>query len=158
MNFSILSKNQKETQKIAKLLAKNLRGGEIFGLIGDLGSGKTTFVQGVAAGLGIKEKIKSPTFVVLKKYKISKHKTIKYLYHIDLYRISASLATVKNVDNLGFDLNEIAKKNSVVFIEWAEKIESLLPKNWIKIEFKYISKNKREIIISKPKCQSSNVK
>lgn len=147
MFFKIFSYDSQETKKIGKLLARNLRGGEVIGLIGNLGSGKTTFIQGVAAGLGIKEKIKSPTFVILKRYKIPKHKTIKYLYHIDLYRLSTFSATARNVDNLGFDLNEIAKKNSVVFIEWAEKIAAILPKNWIRIKFRYIDMNKREMTI-----------
>jgi tRNA threonylcarbamoyladenosine biosynthesis protein TsaE len=157
LGILFLSLNPQQTKKISKLLAQNLRGGEVFGLIGDLGGGKTTFVQGVAAGLGVKEKIKSPTFVILKKYKISKHKSIKHLYHIDLYRLFRFSPVGKNLDILGFDLKEIIKKDSVIFIEWAEKIAPILPKNWIKIEFKYIDKNRRKIVInSRVKTQISH--
>lgn len=134
----IISNSIEETAKIAKEIAKKLIGGEIFGLIGDLGSGKTTFVQSVARELGIKEKVKSPTFNILKKYLVFNHRKIKNFYHLDLYR----------TDSLDFvDLKEISTQDSVVFIEWAEKIEKQLPKNWKKIEFKYVEENKRKITI-----------
>lgn len=128
-----------ETEKITQKFAQKLVGGELFGLIGELGSGKTTFIQGVAKALGIKEKVKSPTFNILKKYSVLKHKRIRTFYHLDVYR----------VNSLDFvNLQEILTPDSVVFIEWAEKIEKQLPKNWRKIEFKYIDENKREIEIS----------
>lgn len=146
MRLSLLAQDPKETRKISKLLARDLLGGEVFGLIGDLGSGKTTFIAGAAQGLGIRQKIKSPTFVILKKYKTPRRKRIKYFCHLDLYRLPR--ITRKNMKILGFDLREIIKKDSVVFIEWAEKIASLLPEGWIKIKFKYISENKRGITIS----------
>lgn len=134
----IISNSIEETKKVAQEIAKKIIGGEIFGLIGDLGSGKTTFVQSVAKELGIKEKVKSPTFNILKKYLVVNHKKIKNFYHLDLYR----------TNSLDFvDLKEISTSDSVVFIEWAEKIETQLPKNWQKIEFKYVDENKREINI-----------
>ena len=73
-----------ETIKIARQFAKKLKGGEVIGLVGDLGAGKTVFVKGLALGLGIKEKITSPTFVILKKYDISKsnHSITKSLNHL----------------------------------------------------------------------------
>lgn len=95
--------------EIAKhILKKPLKKAFILALEGDLGSGKTTFTQGFAKGLGIKEKVLSPTFVLMKRYKKQKGN----LYHIDCYR-------VKDVEGLNFD--EIIKDpNNIVVIEWAE--------------------------------------
>ncbi|OGE12951.1 tRNA (adenosine(37)-N6)-threonylcarbamoyltransferase complex ATPase subunit type 1 TsaE, partial [Candidatus Curtissbacteria bacterium RIFOXYB2_FULL_41_10] len=74
--------SEKQTQKIAQNFAKNLKGGDTVALYGDLGSGKTVFVKGLAKGLGIKRRITSPTFVFVKSYKISKG----FFHHVDLYR------------------------------------------------------------------------
>lgn len=127
-----------ETQKVAADFAKELKGGETLALYGELGSGKTTFVQGLAKGLGIKRRIISPTFIIVRTYKIS----IKYFYHIDLYRIE----NVREVRSLG--LEEIMNdQNSIVAIEWAEKMGDLLPKERIDIHFKYVDESKRKIAI-----------
>jgi len=144
MTLSIISNNPEETKKLGKDLAKKLQGGEIISLIGDLGSGKTTFVQGAAEEFKIKEKIKSPTFVILKKYKINNNKKLNSFFHIDLYR----LGEIKSSEMLPFDIKEISNKKSIAFIEWGEKILPLLPKNIIKTKFEYINKNRRKIIIS----------
>ena len=77
MNIKILSKSAEETKEIGKILAKNLESGEIIALSGNLGAGKTTLIQGLSQGLGIKDNIASPTFVIFKKYKTKKHKKIK---------------------------------------------------------------------------------
>lgn len=129
--------SQKETQKLAKKLAKNSEG-NIYALIGDLGAGKTSFVQGFAKGLGIKDKIISPTFVLMRQYKIPRGN--KFLYHIDLYRI-------EDINQLG--IKEIMENpNNYVIIEWAEKIKNSLPKNSIKIFFEVIDKTSRQITLS----------
>jgi tRNA threonylcarbamoyladenosine biosynthesis protein TsaE len=143
MAFKIISKSSSETKKIGELLAKTLFGGEIIGLIGDLGGGKTTFIQGLALGLKIKEQISSPTFVVFKKYRVSSHKKIKWLQHFDLYRIK----NAEELLDLGFD-EIINQTNSVSVIEWADRVFEILPKNYLKISFRYIGKNSREIIFS----------
>ena len=134
-----------ETEKLARMLAKEIlrykkvypersRRALVFGLIGNLGAGKTTFIQAFAKGLGIKSKITSPTFVLMKKY--------KNLYHIDCYRI-------KNAkDILELDFKEITSNPlHIIMIEWAEKIKSILPKDAIRIKFKIIGKNGRKIEI-----------
>ncbi|MBU1032117.1 tRNA (adenosine(37)-N6)-threonylcarbamoyltransferase complex ATPase subunit type 1 TsaE [Patescibacteria group bacterium] len=117
-----VSRSENETKKIAEDFAKTAKG-NIFALSGELGAGKTTFVQGFAKGLGIKEKILSPTFVITRQHKIPD--TSKVFYHIDLYRL-------ENFNQLGFE-EILLNKNSVVLIEWGEKIKSMLPKNTIKI-------------------------
>lgn len=122
-------------------MAANFKSG-VIALEGELGAGKTTFVQGFAKGLGIKEKIISPTFVLIRQHKILPAGR-QVLYHIDLYRI-------ENLNGLG--LEEILKDpENIALIEWAEKIKDLLPKDTVKISFKISDVNIRKISISKKK-------
>ncbi|MBC8295656.1 MAG: tRNA (adenosine(37)-N6)-threonylcarbamoyltransferase complex ATPase subunit type 1 TsaE [Pelagibacterales bacterium] len=138
--MEIITKSAGETQKVGRFLAGEIKKEKrvegkavIIALEGDLGGGKTTFVQGFAKGLGIKDKITSPTFVIFKKY--------DFFYHIDCYRI-------KDKDLLELDFNEIINNyKNIVIIEWAEKIKKILPKNTLWMKFEYLDKNKRKIII-----------
>ena len=108
-----------------------------------MGSGKTTFVQGFAKGLGIKHRILSPTFVLMKKYKIPNTK--KQFYHIDCYRIKkAPDLSALNLEKLF--LNPL----NIITIEWAEKIKNILPKNTIILNFKHQNQNQREIMVGHP--------
>jgi tRNA threonylcarbamoyladenosine biosynthesis protein TsaE len=127
-------------QEIIKKPLKN-KGALIIGLEGELGSGKTRFVQGFARGLGIRQRLTSPTFVILRRYAIS-NKPYANLYHIDCYRI-------KNAkDILALDFKEIISiPKNVVLIEWAEKIHKILPKNLIWIKFSVINQNTRRLEI-----------
>ncbi len=147
--FTTLGKNQ--TQKLGEFLAKELQGGEIICLSGDLGSGKTTFAQGLLKGLKIKGPYTSPTFVVMKHYKkkfpttqcqsSDKPKPLN-IYHIDAYRI-------KNNDLLDLGWEEFSEeKNSIIIIEWAERIKKIIPQNAIWIKFSWINENERELEFS----------
>ena len=137
MTREFFTKNVRETNRLAKLLAqeilKSKRG--IIGLQGELGAGKTTFIQAFAKGLGIRNKITSPSFVLMKKY--------KNFYHIDCYRIK----TYKDILSLDFQ-EIISNPRNIVLIEWAEKIKKILPKNTIWLKFKIVSNNERKILIS----------
>ena len=127
--------------------------GDVLALYGDLGSGKTTFTKFLGNRLGVKENITSPTFVIEKRYKINNQITnnplithgesrsqTAELIHIDCYRMGE-----QNIDE--HYLSELfADKDSVIVIEWPEKIEKYLPKNCKKIEFEYISEKKRKIV------------
>ncbi len=117
----------------------------IITLSGDLGAGKTTFAQGFLRAAGIKSKITSPTFTIVKSYKVKSYKDYKKIYHIDCYRIHKP----KELIDLG--LKEILRNpKNIVLIEWPEKIQRALPKNIIKIKFKYGKKeNERIILINK---------
>lgn len=116
-------------------------------MVGDLGSGKTTFVQGVAQGLGIKRRIISPTFILVREYKLPKKlKSFKNFYHFDLYRLDQNLK--EEVRNLGF-LDLLGKDGNIVFVEWGEKIKDLLPKDSYWINFEYLSEKTRRISIIK---------
>lgn len=125
-----ITNSAKETRDLAKKLAKNLNG--VIALTGELGAGKTTFTQGFAEGLGIKDKIISPTFVLIRQHG-------KNFYHIDLYRL-------ENFKDLGLE-EIISDPNNIVLIEWAEKIKKILPKSTTFINFTTLDKNKREITI-----------
>ena len=135
----IITNSFEKTQQVGFDFAKKLKGGEILALYGDLGSGKTTFMQGLAKGLGIKRNIISPTFIIMRTYEF-KEKELKYLYHLDLYRIE----NVEQTVDLG--LKELMEdRENIVAIEWPDKIENLLPENRIDIMFAYLGDDKREI-------------
>ncbi len=125
-----------EARKLAKELARSLKGGETLALVGALGSGKTTFTQALGAALGVKHKIHSPTFIVMQEFpttrKTSGHgKTSKqpiWLIHADLYRT----ADFREVRSTG--IPELwTKPNIITVIEWADKIKKYLPSSTIYI-------------------------
>ena len=131
VNFK--TKSAQETKKIAKLLAQEISRPVVLALTGDLGSGKTTFIQGFLKGLGVKKRITSPTFVIMRTYNL--------VYHIDCYRLSKAKELLK----LGF--KEILQSPKVIIlIEWAEKIQKILPKNTIWLEFKHGKKPNERVI------------
>lgn len=139
--MKIISRSEKETQKIAEKFSKKLQGGEVIGLIGELGAGKTAFVKGLAKGLGIKKIINSPTFVVMKVYPVI-HKTITQLVHVDAYRVKSTKALI------GIGLEDyINSTESVVVIEWADLVEELLPKKKALINFNHESEKERKLYI-----------
>jgi len=141
------TKNFEETQKIGEKFAKQVlksapqKSAIVLGLQGNLGGGKTTFLQGFAKGLGVKDKVLSPTFVILKRFKITNSKFSNF-YHIDCYRLK------NHKDILELDFKEIIKDpKNIVAIEWPERIKKALPKKNILIRFKFIDEKTREIII-----------
>lgn len=157
-----ITKKPNQTKKLAEIFAKTLKETEVkknsralvIGLYGNLGSGKTIFVKGLLKGFNKKEKAQSPTFVIFRKYKLpkkitkknyKKNKTkvisLKYLYHFDCYRIRKE----KEISDLNF--KEIVNNpENIVVVEWANKIRNILPKQIIKIKFKIIDEEKREIL------------
>ncbi|MBI2018479.1 tRNA (adenosine(37)-N6)-threonylcarbamoyltransferase complex ATPase subunit type 1 TsaE [Candidatus Daviesbacteria bacterium] len=134
-----LTYSEKETKDLAKKLAKNFQGG-VIGLFGELGAGKTMFTQGFAQGLGIKEKIISPTFILIRQHQIPNSNN--FLFHVDLYR----LEKLKDLKQLGLHDTWSNPKN-IVLIEWAGKIKKILPKNTTKITIAKLEGNKRLITI-----------
>ncbi|MBI2048979.1 MAG: tRNA (adenosine(37)-N6)-threonylcarbamoyltransferase complex ATPase subunit type 1 TsaE [Parcubacteria group bacterium] len=113
----------------------------VVALYGDLGSGKTTFVQSAAKALGVDATIISPTFVIERVYKL-KNQPFEHLIHIDCYRIDAS----KEIALLGWD-EKIANPRNLIFVEWAERIEGILPKGTIRIYFEHAGETTRKIKI-----------
>lgn len=155
-----ITRNAKQTKIIGEKFAKNIlksgvkKSAVVLFLQGDLGAGKTTFAQGFARGLGIKEKITSPTFVIIKKFRISKKINIshslrsqevcyRYFYHFDCYRLNKS----KEILDLGFE-EIISDSQNIVAVEWPERISKILPRKIIKIKFNHLGKNQRRLTIS----------
>ena len=142
-----LTQSKKQTENLAKMLAKAclaevrtlserrrkiLKHALIFGLTGNLGAGKTTFIQAFAKGLGIKNRLTSPTFVLMKVY--------GNLYHIDCYRIK------DYKDILALDFGDIVSNpKNIILIEWAERIKKILPKDTVWIKFTITGKTSRKI-------------
>lgn len=149
--MEIVTKDAQKTKEVGKKLADSLiESGNVsftLALSGQLGSGKTTFVQGFADGLGIKQRIISPTFIIMRTYPLrKKSKKLNDLYHVDLYRLENDVE--KEVINLGIaDLWE--KNGNIMIIEWAEKIKDLIPLDAYWITFDHISGDERKILMTR---------
>jgi len=135
---TIISQNAAETVSFAKKFARELKKGDILALIGDLGSGKTTFVKGIALGLGAKNAkyINSPSFTIIKEYN-----TKIPIYHFDVYRLNND----RDFLNLGFE--EYFFSNGITIVEWADKIKKFLPSKTVFIKFLILKNKKRKISI-----------
>lgn len=172
MAKKIISQSNCQTKQFASKIAKELVGGEILALSGDLGSGKTTFTQGLAKGLGINEKVTSPTFVLMKQYRVrvnlpagkagSKSKEKKNLIqkqglqsdsnlllkplalvHIDAYRMK------DEQDALGIGITDyLGRSDIITVIEWPEKVKKILPKGTIWVKFEHVNGSSRLISIN----------
>jgi tRNA threonylcarbamoyladenosine biosynthesis protein TsaE len=155
INKTFITNSPEETQKLGCDFARTLLAGSqgesllnVIALYGDLGSGKTTFTQGLAKGLGIKGRIISPTFIIVRQYnlksQISKLKTtsvnLKSFCHVDLYRIEVE----RDLEGLGIE-EILNNENNFIVIEWAEKLKNYLPKKRIDIKFSYEKDDSRGI-------------
>ena len=144
-NRSRKTKSPSQTKKLGEVLAKEIlkkRPKEkalVVGLKGDLGGGKTTFLQGFAKGLGIKQKITSPTFLIIKTFPLSQP-FFRNFFHIDCYRIEKE----KEILSLGFR-EIINNPKNIVAIEWVDKIEKLLPQDSLILKFDLINQKTRKI-------------
>ncbi|MBI5465710.1 MAG: tRNA (adenosine(37)-N6)-threonylcarbamoyltransferase complex ATPase subunit type 1 TsaE [Candidatus Kerfeldbacteria bacterium] len=137
----ISTTSARQTMILGFRLAKQLKGGEILSLVGDLGAGKTTFLKGLARGLKVKQHITSPTFVLMKIYP-SKRRSIKKFVHVDCYRVAA-----KEFNNIGLG-DYLGRPDTVVAIEWADKLK-LKNHKVITIFFRHGKKDNERTIIWK---------
>ncbi len=127
------------TRRLAGRLAKNVKGGEIIGLIGELGVGKTYFVKFFAEALGISsEEIISPTFVIWRKH-VGRE---LILNHFDLYRV----AIEESYQDIGLD-EAINDKQAVTLIEWADRLKGRMPKDILIVKIIYLGESQREMFI-----------
>jgi len=146
---SFISKNLQDTERFAQSFLEKLEPqatiATLVALHGDLGSGKTTFTQAVAKLLGVTETVTSPTFVIEKIYKLSENKNNKnnfsHLIHIDAYRLESGSEML----SLGWK-ELISNPQNLIFLEWPEKIADILPENRVKLSFRFVDENTREIV------------
>ncbi|MDP3732842.1 MAG: tRNA (adenosine(37)-N6)-threonylcarbamoyltransferase complex ATPase subunit type 1 TsaE [Candidatus Omnitrophota bacterium] len=137
--MKIISKSANDTINIGKVIARNLRKGDIICLFGELGSGKTVLTKGIASGLGIKRRIvSSPSFVLIRQYSTAKIP----LYHFDLYRLKA----IEDILTLGYE--EYFYGDGITLVEWAERLKCLLPKEYLRIKLYIKSDSERLLQIS----------
>jgi tRNA threonylcarbamoyladenosine biosynthesis protein TsaE len=141
------SSSRRYTQRFAASVLRRLRSNRrrlpiILALAGELGSGKTTFVQGLARSLGIRENVQSPTFVLAKWYRLPlRQRPFRHFIHIDAYRLNTAEAR-----RLGFPAT-LRDRGAIVAIEWADRIKRLIPKHTAWVFFEHKSENKRHISI-----------
>ena len=129
-----ITKSPEETVQLGEEFASYMQQGDVYAFIGDLASGKTTFIQGVLKGLQFNQPVTSPTFTLVNEYK-AKYPVI----HIDCYREEKLERWVK----LG--INDYMNEENILIIEWADKMESLLPSDTVHMQFSHMSVNSRKI-------------
>lgn len=137
--MEIISRSVNDTKNIGRQIAKKLKPGDIICLFGQLGSGKTVLTKGIAKGLKIKEsKVISPSFVLIREHS----KGRLPLYHFDLYRLKNSCEILA----LGYE--EYFYDDGVSVVEWADRLKSLTPNEFLKIDLKLKSDSQRRIKFS----------
>lgn len=134
MNLTIITKSPEETKNLGKEVSKLTKPGDLLAFYGELGVGKTCFIQGISQGLKVKDYVTSPSFTIINEYqgKIP-------IYHFDLFRLN----NAEEILELGYE--EYFYGEGLIVIEWAEKIEQLLPKEHLKIDIKFRDHYKRII-------------
>jgi len=134
MNLIIITKSSEEPKNIGKEVGKLAKPGDLLAFYGELGTGKTCFIQGISQELEVKDYVTSPSFTIINEYqgKIP-------IYHFDLFRLNNE----EEILELGYQ--EYFYGEGLTLIEWAEKIEQLLPKEHIKIVIKFKDRDKRTI-------------
>ena len=121
----LVSRTPDETRALAATVAGALRPGDVVALTGELGAGKTCFVQGAAAALGVQERVTSPSFVLRREYEGSVP-----ILHMDIYR----LETLQEIVDIGYE--EVFDRSRVTFIEWGDAMSPLLPQDHLELEFR----------------------
>jgi len=144
MDFNIVSNSPEQTIEIGRGIGSQLKGGEIIGICGPLGSGKTHLIKGIVSGVGAEDysRVTSPTFVIVHEYAGRLD-----VYHVDAYRLNS----IAEFEMIGFD--EYCYPQSVVVIEWADKVESALQSiDYIRIELNHAGQTQRDLHIKNAPC------
>ena len=126
-----------ETYNLGLKIGLKLKPGDIVGVIGELGAGKTVLIQGIARSLGIFDYVTSPTFNLINEYK-----GLYTFYHMDLYRLD----DLSQIGDLGIE--DYFYKEGIILIEWADKLGNILPARARTIKIEYLGENKRKICLS----------
>ena len=136
-----ITNNSRETAKIAAALAKRMKGGEVLALIGNLGSGKTTFAQAFAKALGVKERVQSPTFIFMHEHRLKRKSGPAYFVHADAYR-----GGVAELRGIGIE-EYFGRPDAVVLIEWADRVKGLLPRKRVTVRLKHLGGDRRSLTL-----------
>jgi len=137
-SLEFISRSPEQTRRVGMRLGGKLQTGDVIGLVGDLGSGKTTLMQGVASGWGSLDPVSSPTFVLVNVYR---HPEGGQLFHLDAYRLSGP------AEAEDLDVTTMLDAGPLV-VEWAERIQKILPPDHLQVVMTYIDENCRDLIIS----------
>jgi tRNA threonylcarbamoyladenosine biosynthesis protein TsaE len=133
----LVSHGPEQTRRLGSRLGELMEGGEVICLTGELGSGKTCLVQGIGAGLGVVDRIVSPTFTLINEYRGGR----LALYHVDLYRIVDAKAA------LAFGLDDYLYGEGVCAIEWAARVEEAWPDEYLLVSLRHIDETKRGLTV-----------
>lgn len=133
--MDFFSRSPEQTRRIGTRLGEVLQAGDVICLQGDLGAGKTTFVQGVAHGWGSLDSVSSPTFIIVNDYRRADE---VHLFHMDAYRLDST----SEAEELDF---EAMLAQGPLLIEWPERIEGLVPDDRLWIEFEHVDEEEREM-------------
>jgi tRNA threonylcarbamoyladenosine biosynthesis protein TsaE len=148
MAYVITTHSSAQTQDVARKLSTLLQGGDVIELVSDLGGGKTTFVQGLAAGLGYDASVTSPTFTLSNIYQLPGK---MQLHHYDLYRLGVGGVVA---DALAEDINDL---DNIIVIEWAGVAHNRLPKDRLTVTFEVTGVDSRRLIFSADGAKSSAI-
>jgi len=144
-SFEFISRSPDQTRRVGMRLGVLLEPGDVIGLIGDLGSGKTTLVQGISAGWGSLDTASSPTFILVNVYRknVIRHDEIEVelFFHLDAYRLEGEQEAID------LDLDALINQGPLV-VEWANRIEKALPEEILWINLRWVDENQRDIIFS----------
>jgi len=137
-SLEIISRSTEQTRRVGMRLGALLQSGDVVGMVGDLGAGKTTLVQGIAAGWGSLDPVSSPTFVLVNVYR---RLDGRRLSHLDAYRLSGS------AEAIDLDLESMLERGPLV-VEWADRIEDALPGDRISVNLEWLDETQRQFLFS----------
>jgi tRNA threonylcarbamoyladenosine biosynthesis protein TsaE len=140
MNETFRAATEAEMIEAGRRFAETLRGGEVVGLDGDLGAGKTHFCKGLVAGLGSDDAVTSPTFALVQEYRSGRLP----VFHFDWYRLESPT----ELDRIGWD--EYLDEEGIVVVEWAEKFPDFLPSAAVRLRFSLNPDGSRLVAVSRP--------
>jgi tRNA threonylcarbamoyladenosine biosynthesis protein TsaE len=133
----IITESAAETAVLGERLGRLLQPGDVVALVGDLGAGKTCLAQGIARGLGVSGFLTSPTFILINQYPLPDGTA---LHHVDAYRLDDPI-----VEGRALGLEELLRDDGICLVEWADRIDSLLPAEYIRVELEHAGENRRRI-------------
>jgi tRNA threonylcarbamoyladenosine biosynthesis protein TsaE len=137
-SVEIISRSTEQTRRVGMRLGGLLRAGDVVCLVGELGSGKTTLMQGIAAGWGSLDQVTSPTFVLVNVYRKPEN---RLLYHMDAFRMNGA-AEAEELDIM------MMLESGPLVVEWADRVQAALPADGLWAKLKYVDENQRDLVFS----------